>query len=296
MSSVTAVMCTIGRPEALARTLPALARACALLPGAEVLVVDQSAGGMGALVADHGFTHVVDTRVGVSRARNLAMRRANHEIVAFTDDDCVVPERWLLDHVAVLRDLSLAGSFGSVRGLPRGEADDTDPTAEQRVRTSGEPPWDVGHSSNMALRRTAMERVGGFDERIGPGADGVQAGEDADLIVRLLRNGARLASGTGEPVQHLHWRTDALDDEVLRSYEAGAGVWIGSAIRARDRHAVHHLRNRLAMVSGRSRSLLRQGRRRQAIGMPLALASGLARGLLLSPWAGTGDQGASDSP
>jgi hypothetical protein len=129
----------------------------------------------------------------------------------------------------------------------------------------------------MVARRRALLEVGGFDERIGPGSGGIEAGEDADLIARLLRRGCVLASGTGTPVRHADWRTDTESAEVLEAYERGAGVWIGASLRARDRMAVHLLRARLAMVR-------RRGREVGAARLAAQLGRGLVAGLRLRPW------------
>jgi hypothetical protein len=137
----------------------------------------------------------------------------------------------------------------------------------------------------MAVRRDALLAIGGFDERIGPGAGGVQAGEDADVIARLLRSGRVLASGTGAPVRHADWRAPDDDAATLLAYERGAGVWIGAALRARDRVALHHLRARLRMVRPRAAHHARSGEVPAGLRLGWELTRGLASGLRLTPWA-----------
>jgi hypothetical protein len=63
-------------------------------------------------------------------------------------------------------------------------------------------------------------------------------------------------------------------------YERGAGVWIGASLRAGDRVVVHHLRERLRMLRSRSHTVDRA----LAFDLARGLVTGLARGLLLSPW------------
>jgi hypothetical protein len=114
----------------------------------------------------------------------------------------------------------------------------------------GTPPWLIGHSSNFAGLKSSLLSMGAFDERLGPGSSTGAAGEDADLIIRLLRSGAVLASGTGESVRHIPWRTEEEDRRTLVSYEHGAGVWIGKALREEPRVAASFLRSRLGQLRG----------------------------------------------
>jgi len=83
VTAVSVVVCTMDRPEALDRCLRAL-RECTP-PPEQVVVVDQGA----QPVAPEGVEVVRMTERGVSRGRNRGARAAEHELLAFTDDDCV---------------------------------------------------------------------------------------------------------------------------------------------------------------------------------------------------------------
>ena len=87
--SVSVVVCTMDRPEALARCLDAL-RACTPSP-AQVVVVDQGA----RPAAPESVEVVRMSERGVSRGRNRGARAAEHELLAFTDDDCVPAPEWI---------------------------------------------------------------------------------------------------------------------------------------------------------------------------------------------------------
>ena len=283
MTSCTVAICTRGRPDLLRTSLEAVAAAAAVAGDTELLVVEQGGAGSAAVAERFGARHLCDVGVGVSRARNLAVANAAGDVVLFTDDDCVVPDTWIRDHRKLLDDdPQLAGSFGAVEGLPRDP--DPDAAALVRVHGVGAPSWDVGHGSNAAVRRDPLLAVGGFDERIGPGSTGVPAGEDADLIARLIAGGWRLASGTGQPVRHVEWRTEEEQGSVVKVYEAGAGVCIGAALRARRPYARRHLKQRLIMLDHRCRARIRAGRAADAAALSLAFGQGLVRGLLLPPW------------
>lgn len=274
--AASVVVCTRARPDMLARSLASVASAASQTAETSVIVVEQGASSAQGVCDDLQLraTIIHDDGFGVSRARNIGLRAATTDLVLFTDDDCEVPGRWIADHVEELSQGSIVASFGPVTGLSRDD-ETRDPAALPARHGKASPPWLVGHASNMAVRTAALLSVGGFDERIGPGSGGVVAGEDADVIARLLRAGARVASGTGEPVRHIEWRSKAGNEANLLAYEEGAGVWIGKALREDFWVTLPFLRERLDMIKARS-----------GAGRPLsrALLRGLGAGLRLNGW------------
>lgn len=248
----TAVVCTRDRPQLLEQVIGPLHAAVSALPGAELVVVQQGDSDAAAVCARAGVEAriVRDAGAGASRARNAGWRAARGDMVAFTDDDCVVPRNWLIDHQAALSEPGVVVSCGQVAGLSRygGEASEVwDRTAVPARRSFGDPPWEIGHSANLAARRDALWAVAGFDERLGPGARAARAGEDADLLVRVLRLGdAR--TGVGEPVQHVDWRRKEEHLRTLLDYEIGAGAWIGKLAMDKPRMALSLFRRRLDLL------------------------------------------------
>jgi glycosyltransferase involved in cell wall biosynthesis len=286
MTRISVVVCTRGRPTLLPRALTAMAAAVAEVPGTEVLIVQQGPGDSSTMAAAAGLDArvILDDGVGAARARNIGIRHASGDSVAFTDDDCEVPRSWLVDHLAALDDPAVTASFGVVEGLSR--APGADPVAEKYLHEGDTVPWLIGHSSNMVVRRDALIRAGGFDERLGPGSRRSLIGEDADLIVRLLEQGAVCASGVGTPVQHMEWRTEKEHRVVLRRYEAGSGAWIGAALRRNGVAARRHLRSRLHVVRQRVQLNLKERDITAALSAVWSLVKGLTFGLAFRPWPG----------
>lgn len=288
MTSATVVVCTRNRPAQLRESLPAIAVAVSCVPACELLIVEQGDRVVEDICAalDVKATVVHDDGLGAARARNTGSRFARGDVLLFTDDDCDVGPTWVLDHLRALHDQRLTASFGAVDGLTRFATPDVvDATRRRRRHRRGTPPWFVGHSANMAVTRPAFGAVGGFDERLGPGAPGGLIGEDADLIFRLLRRGAVVASGVGDPVQHIGWRSTGEETRNLVAYERGAGAWIGKALRQDRRAAVPYLCERVTLLWNRAAhhpGLL-------ASPVPIlrsigAFAVGLVRGLGMSAW------------
>lgn len=239
---VTAVVCTRDRPTLLAGCLPSLV-ACTYRPR-EVVVVDQSADQRTrdvvrrwqAVTPDLVYVPT-DTR-GVSAARNLACAHASGEVVAFTDDDCVVEPGWLDAIVAELqaepRPAAVCG-----RALPLVEAPlVADPVS---VRTGlgrqlfERPcsPWRVGTGNNMAFDRAALVAVGAFDEQLGPGAR-FKNGEESDLFYRMLRRGYPVLYSPAPTVYHRQWRSPTQQIALARNYGIGIGAFAAKHIRTGD--------------------------------------------------------------
>jgi hypothetical protein len=216
------------------------------------------------------------------------MRAAHNDVVLFTDDDCEVPLDWVRAQADALSASDIVASFGPVHGVRYDER--YDPVALPARHDSSSPPWVVGHASNMAVRKVALVAVGGFDERIGPGSGGPAAGEDADLIVRLLRKGP-VVTGVGEPILHVDegWFRDI--PSKLLGYELGAGAWIGKTFREDPRAALTFLRARWRLQKGTLVHAAANGDRSLTRGAFVgALVRGVAAGVALKPWKGTPGQ------
>jgi hypothetical protein len=89
---------------------------------------------------------------------------------------------------------------------------------------------DLGASANLAVRRSALNAVGGFDETLGPGAWASSA-EDLDLFDRLFREGF---AGRFEPsavAEHDQWRTKPQLIRLDWRYGKGMGVRLARLAR-----------------------------------------------------------------
>jgi GT2 family glycosyltransferase len=109
---------------------------------------------------------------GFGYTRNVALAQATHEIVVFTDDDCLVDSRWLRELIApLLSDESIVGVAGAVlvpKGSIIGECENIlgFPAGGLRsIADSGgqiEPTRSLS-TCNCAYRKAAVLEAGGFD-------------------------------------------------------------------------------------------------------------------------------------
>ncbi len=241
-------MAALGRPQlsvvVATRDRPVLLEGClaslraALGPADELIVVDSAsreAAAMRQVIAAHGARYVRCDEPGASRARNTGWRAASNDIVAFIDDDARVLPGWADAARAALADANevsfITGRIGHPDPVERAERpvaifDHT--TTFPIVNETVEP---FGHGANHAVRRSALDHVGGFDERLGAGGE-FPAAEDLDLWDRLV-----LAGYVGRYVPemagwHEQWR-DRRDNLGLDwAYGYGGGVRLAKLLRS----------------------------------------------------------------
>lgn len=205
-ASVSVVVCTRNRPEELARCLRSLQNLSP--PPQQIIVVDNAPNSDAThqLVAQiSGIQYVLESRPGLSVARNTGIQHSTGDIIAFTDDDVVVHPNWVArlqqgfqdPRVIAVTGLMLPAELETEAQLifHRGaggpgwgyRALTFDPQFFADMKPRGVPVWRIGAGANMAFRRKAFDLVGYFDERLGAGASGCS--EDSELWYRILAEG-----------------------------------------------------------------------------------------------------------
>lgn len=126
---------------------------------------------------------------GPATARNLGIKRARGRIVVFIDDDCEAERDWLREIVRPFSCEEVVGVEGQVIRHPN-----CTPFTHFVENRHGR----LYLTANMAYRRDALERVGGFDEGY-PHA----AAEDWDLAFRILQQGGAIVFQPAAKVVHV---------------------------------------------------------------------------------------------
>jgi glycosyltransferase involved in cell wall biosynthesis len=229
---VSVVIPTRGRAAYLEVTLDSLLDQRTETPY-EILVVDDGAqDATASVVANRPAARYVahGGGRGLNAARNTGLRESRADLIAFVDDDVLVPPGWLDALVEGSRRHASADAFG---GPIRARFEGATPRSCGRE----EPPittLDLGTDdcealrawgANFAVRRSAVERVGSFDERI------VRPhGDEEEWIERLCEAGGKVIYLAEAGLDHRRTAEDARLAPLVRAAYAR-----GRAARASDR-------------------------------------------------------------
>ncbi len=242
LPDVSVVVCTRDRPEQLGPALDAVLGS--ERSDFELIVVDQSESDASAHLvralaeADARLRYLHDDGVGASRARNIGAALATGEIIAFTDDDCRPEPSWLGNVADAMAGDARAGiAFGTVTPAPCDPAEGYivgyTPPRRQRLTGRFAKRMDGGIGANMAVRREAFERAGGFDEMLGPGSY-FPSCEEGDLAYRVLRDGWALWHLPEARVVHYGLRDWASGSALTRRTYIGVAAAYMKHARRRD--------------------------------------------------------------
>jgi glycosyltransferase involved in cell wall biosynthesis len=233
---VSVVIPTRGRAEYLEVTLDSLLAQRTGLSHELVVVDDGSADATPDVV--HARPPVRSVAHGAKRglnvARNTGIRETSAPLIAFVDDDVLVPPDWLEALATGAERHPEAEAFGGpiharFEGrVPRGCGREEPPITTLDLGDRDvecERVW----GANFAVRRSAVERVGPFDEGI------VQPhGDEEEWLERLRATGGRIVYLAGAGLEHRRTADDARIGSLARAaYARGRGARASDSRRER---------------------------------------------------------------
>ena len=235
--STSIVICTRNRPQHLQKCLASLIKI--ITPDAEILVVDNDPADQqtkDVVAAFTGVRYILEKRKGLDIARNTGARFAQNNIIAYVDDDVIIPENWLKNLSACFSDPLTMAVTGLVLpvslsteaqviferdwGFNKGYLPKTFDRRYFKEHTgTGAPVWDIGAGANMAFRREAFLYAGWFDERLDVGAAGCSG--DSEMWFRVLAEGWNCSYFPQLYVYHQHRSSMEALKEQLFHYMKG---------------------------------------------------------------------------
>lgn len=198
-ADVSVVVPTYRRDELLGRLLRPLAHQELRGRDFEIVVVDDACSPSTAPIVAAVAAEFPELRVkllngpscGPASARNLGWRAARGAIIAFIDDDAYpLDGGWLRAGLAPFADPLVSAVTGPVQVT----VDDPPTDFQRNVRHLEEAAF---LTCNAFCRRSALERIGGFDERFT-----APYREDSDLQFRLEVAGGHLVRSEQAVVVH----------------------------------------------------------------------------------------------
>jgi glycosyltransferase involved in cell wall biosynthesis len=218
---ISVILCTYNRSDLLARVLQDLDNSiCPEDMEWEVLVVDNNSSDATKSVVDsfirknpQRFRYIFEGRQGKSIALNTGVESAHGNILAFTDDDVLVDSKWVWQLKRAFDEFDCIGVGGRIVPLFTTKppswliVDSWQPFLNALVAFEfGEkfsalriPPF----GANMAFRKTAFAKYGGFRVDLGPtGKNQGGKGEDTEFGLRLLAHNEALMYAPDAIVYH----------------------------------------------------------------------------------------------
>jgi glycosyltransferase involved in cell wall biosynthesis len=256
---VSAVICTRNREDKIAHAVASVL-ACDY-PAFDLTVIDQSTTpatreALTALLAsDSRVRYFHSDESGLSRAYNTAIRSTTGEILAFTDDDCLVPGDWIRKIVAAFESDGEADLLYGKVVAAGSEVDDVMLTPafdiEQPHRMSRRDGFKIGGmGANFAARRRLFDQIGGFDEVLGGGGP-LKSSQDFDLAYRAFRAGSVIVMRPEVWLRHDGRREREDWSALLLNYGIGDGAFYWKHVRCGDWYAMSLLARRVAGIGSK---------------------------------------------
>ena len=195
---ISVVVCSFNGSRTIGECLEAIGNIC--YPAFEVIVVDDgSTDDTAAIAAQYDATLIRTPNHGLSHARNVGWQAASGEIIAYIDDDAYPDPDWLIYIADTFRNGNYAG-VGGPNVLPPHDGSiaacvANSPGGPRHVLLTDTEAEHIP-GCNMAFVRTALEAIGGFDERFRV------AGDDVDICWRLQERGWKLGFSPSAQVWH----------------------------------------------------------------------------------------------
>lgn len=258
---ISVVICTRNRPDTVGQALESVAE-CEY-PDFDVHVMDQSTDTLTRDIVE-GLARRFETKLkihyhhldkaGLSRAYNAGIRVSGGELIACTDDDVVVPRNWLAEIASTLQSDPTAGLLygqvlvpDSLQDAVREGVIVPNMTLErfERLAKDGARFRVAGMGANMAMRRSKLDRIGGFDEALGGGGP-LRSSQDFDFAYRTYLSGAAVLLAPNVKVDHYGTRTAEQWPATMKAYGIGDGAFYSKHIRCGDPLALWLLTKNLA--------------------------------------------------
>ena len=212
---ISVVICTRNRGASIVQTLESVF--ANEHPSFEVIVVDQSTNqetfdAVAPYFRDTRFRYIRSDTVGLGVCRNVGLKAARGDIVAYTDDDCTVPIHWLQGVCETIKaNPRIAMVFCNVEPAPFNPSDGYIPAytiPKDRIIHSMRDLlfWELGIGAGMGFRRELIISIGGFDNCLGAGSR-FYAGEDHDIAIRILLNNWWIYESSTVTVTHFGFRS-----------------------------------------------------------------------------------------
>lgn len=199
---ISVILCTYNRELLLKKALNSLLKQTIDGKLFEIIVVDNSStDGTSGLVSyfqkkykSPKIRYIYEKKQGLAAARNKGVRYALGKYVTFLDDDAIAGKNWLeiaLNYLINLKiePIAIGGQIIPVYDSKkpdwfRDKYEEDYKGEKDRFLSSGES----FSGSNMLIKKTIVNKYGGFNENIGMKGATVSVGEETDLFEKIWKD------------------------------------------------------------------------------------------------------------
>jgi len=240
--SISVIVCTRDRGSEVAKTVASVLNNS--YPDYELLLVDQSRENqleesLKAFRNNPRFHYYRCQSFGLSAGRNFGAAKALGDLIAFTDDDCEAPPKWLeCIAQAFQSDSRIRLIFGSVLAAPHDSVLGIIPSYEVKSPFIARGVRDKiridGMGACMALRRSLWIQLSGFDPCLGAGSP-LHSAEENDFALRTLIAGHWIYETPSVCILHRGFRRRTEIDALISGYLYGSGAMYAKHLRLRKK-------------------------------------------------------------
>ena len=257
----------------------------------EIVVIDQSTNdnckkSMEKYIQEPRVSYHQTRTSGLARARNLGVEKARSNLIAITDDDCIVAKNWLREIQKIFMDFpNVAIIFGNVLPAEYDASSGFIPCylrEQTKIISRVLDKNDVdGLGACMALRKSVWSECHGFDAMLGVGGE-LHSSSEGDLVLHALHQGHQVCETPLVVVTHHGFRTWQEGSQLVYRYWHGTGAMYGKHLKL---YPVHTFAILMLLAwrwaFGRSRVAASLGPKTQKIYRLRCFISGLLKGLSL---------------
>lgn len=256
---VSVIICTYNRVAYLPRTLEALASQTVPCQDFEILLIDNNSRDNTPEVCrdfqekhpELNFRYLVESRQGLSFARNRGIDEAQSDVLIFIDDDAFATPDYLQNTIRFFESTPDAAAAGG-RIYPLFESKRPDWLPD--ILMSLMSVIDLGDQvclfkkkfpigANMSFRRKTIQAYGNFNVKLGRRGDNLEGAEEKDLFLKIIAAGEKVYYIPDAIVQHVipekrlsfdHFRRQAIGigySERVRSQEVSSLAYFKSLFR-----------------------------------------------------------------
>lgn len=256
---VSVVICTYNRVAYLPRTLEALAVQTVPCQEFEILLIDNNSSDRTPEACrefqqkhpELNFRYTVESRQGLSYARNRGIEEAQSDLLVFIDDDAFAAPDYLQNLIRFFETTPDAAAAGG-RIYPLFES--KRPDWLPGILMSLMSVIDLGDrvclfkkkfpiGANMAFRKKTLQTYGNFNVKLGRRGDNLEGAEEKDLFLKIIAAGEKVYYIPDATVRHIipdkrlsfdHFRRQAIGigySERVRSREISTATYCKSLFR-----------------------------------------------------------------